>query len=258
MDAALQLSAGLAVLTWYLTSVFVGWRLLRLAARRDDAPARWIGTYLFFAMGLGSILMSIPMGRGSLGGIEMTPFDRMMIGLALAGTVVGNVALLTFTRRVFRPASGAARGFSAAVTVLLLGGAIGHCLTTRFSWQLTAPLAVIYLSGTILSNGWTAVESLRYYGLMRKRLRLGLAEPLDANRFLLWGFGAGAAAAMLLSTTLELQMQAVWTPERIEAVRRFSLPAMAALGLACAGSYLLAFFPAGWYVRRFAGRRAIP
>jgi hypothetical protein len=87
------------------------------------------------------------------------------------------------------------------------------------------------------------------------------AEPLDANRFLLWGFGAGAAAVMLFSTTLEMQMQAVSTPERIEAVRRFSLPAMAALGLSCAGSYLLAFFPAGWYVRRFAaasGRQAIP
>ena len=40
---------------------------------------------------------------------------------------------------------------------------------------------------------WGAVESLRYYALMRRRLRLGLADPLVTNRFLLWGLGIGAA-----------------------------------------------------------------
>jgi hypothetical protein len=252
MADALGLAAGLAVLSWYLSAVYVGWRLLKVGVRRDDAPARWIGTYLFAAMGLGSILISIPMGRGSLGGIAMTPVDRILVGLALTATVAGNISILTFTRRVFRRESAAAKAFAGAVTALLVVGAAGHCWTTRFSWRLTAGFAVLYLAGTILSNGWSAVESLRYYGLMRKRLRLGLVEPLAVNRFLLWGIGAGAAAVMLFSTTLELQVQRLLTPAGIEAIRMFSLPAMSILGLACAGSYLFAFFPAGWYVRRFA------
>ena len=32
----------------------------------------------------------------------------------------------------------------------------------------------------------------------------------------------------------------------------FTLPMMSVLGLACAGCYLFAFFPAAWYVHRFA------
>jgi hypothetical protein len=256
MADAIGAVAGLGVLAWYLSAVYVGWRLLRIGVRRDDAPARWIGTYLFVAMGIGSILISIPTARGALGGIAMTPFDRMLVALALACTVVGNLGILTFTRRVFRPHSAGARAFAVAVGALLVCGAIGHGFVDRFSWQLTEVSGVLYLSGTVLSNGWSAAESLRYYGLMRKRCRLGLAKPLDTNRFLLWGIGAGAAALILFATTLELQMETFSTPERLAAVRRLSLPVMSALGLTCAGSYFFAFLPAGWYARRFAATPA--
>jgi len=256
MADAIGAAAGLGVLAWYLSAVYVGWRLLRIGVRRDDAPARWIGTYLFVAMGIGSILISIPTARGALGGITMTPFDRMLVAAALACTVVGNLGILTFTRRVFRPRSAVARGFAIAVGLLLVWGAIGHGFVDRFDWKLTGVSAVLYLSGTILSQGWSAAESLRYYGLMRKRRRLGLAKPLDTNRFLLWGIGAGAAALMLFATTIELQMEAGSTPERLAAVRRLSLPVMSVLGLMCAGSYFFAFLPVGWYVRRFAATPA--
>ena len=252
MTQALQLAAGLALLTWYLSALYVGWRLLRLGVRRDNPPARWIGTYLFCAMGLGSILLSVPMARGTLAGVPMTPLDRMLVGLALTVTVAGNIAMLTFTRRVFRRESVVAKCAAFAVTAILVCGAVGHGVTTGFDWKLTAGFAVLYLSGPILANGWTAVESLLYYRLMRRRLKVGLVEPLEANRFLLWGFGAGAAAIMLLSTTLEMQLQTVLSQSEIEAVRMFTLPMMSALGLACAGCYLFAFFPAAWYVHRFA------
>ena len=252
MNAALQLSAGIAVLTWYLTSLYVGWRLLRLGERRENAPARWIGTYLFAAMGLGSILISTAMARGEFGGAAMTPFDRICMALGMATTVVGNVGILTFTRRVFRRESVVAKWASIGVTAMLVCGAIGHGETTRFDWKLTDAFAVLYLSGTVLSNGWAAAESLLYYRLMRKRLKLGLAEPLDANRFLLWGSGAAAAAIILLSTLFELQLQTALTPSGIENMRKFTLPAMTVLGLSCAGCYLFAFFPASWYVQRFA------
>jgi hypothetical protein len=252
MSEALQIAAGLAVLTWYLSALIVGGRLLRLGLRGDNGPARWIGIYLFVAMGLGSILISIPMARGALEGIPMTALDRALVAGGLTATAIGNVAILTFTRRVFRRESALALGFALAVGAMLVGGAIGHGVTTGFDWSLTGAFAVLYLSGTVLSNGWIALESLHYYGLMRRRLRLGLAEPLDANRFLLWGTAAGAAAVMLLWTTIELQFRTLMTLERVESIRAYSLPTMAVLGLVCAGCYLFAFFPAAWYVRRFA------
>jgi hypothetical protein len=235
-----------------MSAVYVGWRLLWLGIRRDNPPARWIGTYLFAAMGLGSILLSVPLARGQLAGIPITNLDRIFMALGLTTTVVGNFAMLTFTRRVFRRESAVAKWFSFAVMAVLVVGALGHGITTGFDRKLTALFAVIYLTGPILANGWTAVESLRYYGLMCKRLTVGLAEPLEANRFLLWGLGAGAAALMLLSTTLEMQVQRVLTPAEIDAVRMVTLPTSSVLGLACAISYLFAFFPAAWYVRRFA------
>ena len=34
---------------------------------------------------------------------------------------------------------------------------------------------------------WVAIESFRYYGQQRRRLRIGLADPILSNRFLLRG-----------------------------------------------------------------------
>jgi hypothetical protein len=51
---------------------------------------------------------------------------------------------------------------------------------------------------------WASGESLHYYGMLRRRLRLGLADPVVANRFLLWGVGAGVGgciSASLIATT---------------------------------------------------------
>ena len=44
-----------------------------------------------------------------------------------------------------------------------------------------------------VSSLWGAAESLRYFSMMRRRAKLGLADPLVTNRFLLWGLGIGAA-----------------------------------------------------------------
>jgi hypothetical protein len=42
-----------------------------------------------------------------------------------------------------------------------------------------------------------AAESLRYHGLLRRRLALGLTDPVVVNRFLVWGVGAAATCAMV-------------------------------------------------------------
>jgi hypothetical protein len=258
MNEVLQAAAGVGMVAWYASALYVGARLLRLGFRRGNPPARWIGTYLFYAMGLGSVFLSIPMARGALEGLSMTPLDRVLVGLGCTFTVVGNVGILTFTRRVFRRESAVAKGAAIAVTGVLVIGLVGHGVTTGFDWRLTTGFAVVYLSGTILANGWAALESLRYYALMRRRLKVGLVSPLEANRFLLWGFGAGAAATILLSSTIELQVHTVLTPAGTEALRMVTLPVMSGLGLACAGCYLFAFLPAAWYVQRLATSPGTP
>jgi hypothetical protein len=57
------------------------------------------------------------------------------------------------------------------------------------------PVAV---AGFALAFGWMAVESLRYHALLRRRLALGLADPVVTNRFLVWGAGAAATSVLVL------------------------------------------------------------
>ena len=254
MFAVLEAAAALGVLAWYGSSLYVGGRLLRSGIRDGNPHARWIGTYLFFAMGMASILYSIAMARTTLSGAPMTSLDRVLVALHCFAAVIANFALLTFTRRVFRRESRTAGLAAAAILGMLVIGSLGHGLTTGFDGSLTSVYAAIYLAGPVLANAWTAGESLLYYRLMRKRVAVGLAEPLASNRFLLWGVGAGSAAFLLFVNAVQMQLnhQLGTTPSL--PVRASSLVLLAVLGLVCAVCYLAAFFPPRWYVARFAAR----
>ena len=93
--------------------------------------------------------------------------------------------MLVFTWRVFRPNSTLAKhGFVGADTHM---GA----------WRL-----LISIFGGI-GQAWTAYEAFCTYSAMRRRVGLGLAEPIVCNRFLLFGLVGpcmlGAHAALLVS-----------------------------------------------------------
>ena len=45
----------------------------------------------------------------------------------------------------------------------------------------------------VIALGWGASEAFAYWARLRKRERLGLADPVLANRFLMWGVSAAAA-----------------------------------------------------------------
>jgi hypothetical protein len=253
MIEALKAAAGVGVLAWYGSSLYVGARLLHVGTRDGHPPARWIGTYLFFAMGLGSILYSIAMAKTVLAGAPMTSVDRVLMALHHIAAIVANFALLTFTRHVFRPDSALAPFATAAILLMLVVGSLGHALTADLDGNFTATAyGTIYLAGPVLVNAWAATESLLYYRSMRKRLELGLAEPIEANRFLLWGLGAGSAAFLLLFNLVQMKVQHLLGSGLGLALRATSLTLLAVLGLACAACYLCAFFPPRWYVARFA------
>jgi len=61
---------------------------------------------------------------------------------------------------------------------------------------------------------WASLESLRYYAKMRRRLRLGIADPVVTNRFLMWGLGIGAAGltSVVDSTTRLFVLHAMEMP----------------------------------------------
>jgi hypothetical protein len=108
---------------------------------------------------------------------------------------------------------------------------------------------------------WMAVEAFRYRGLLKRRLRLGLADPLVANRFLLWGVWASIVALMGASDPLArvwyfaiTGSATVWQPEVGRGIVVVVMALTSALGLAAAASLFLTFFPTAAYRRWVASR----
>jgi hypothetical protein len=91
------------------------------------------------------------------------------------------------------------------------------------------------------------IESYRYYGLLRRRRALGLADALVTNRFLLWGSASlGTALATWIASIPYLfagrpEMQAAWGPP-IQVVT-------ATVGVITVTLYGFTFFAPAWYRR---------
>lgn len=252
MVEILERAAGIGALAWYASSLYVGARLLALGVRQHDRAARWIGTYLFFAMGLGSILYTVAMLPTLTRGAPITPTGRALIFAHFVVAVIANHGLLTFTHRVFRPQSAVARFGTWALLACMIVGALGHGLVTGFDGSFVTAFAGMYLAVPVIGNAWAATESLLYYPRMRRRIALGLSEPLTGNRFLLYGTGAASAAILLGLNLFEMQVVRRATPGWTDGIQVVSLATMTVLGLVCAGAYLFAFFPPRWYVRLIA------
>src|SRR5207249_8451885 len=90
---------------------------------------------------------------------------------------------------------------------------------------------------------WMATESFLYSARMRRRMRLGLGDPVVANRLWLWGWASAASAMMSLMwwvpVTLSLTFFGVVLRTRI----------ISFLGLFTAVFIGFAFYPPKFYVR---------
>jgi hypothetical protein len=111
---------------------------------------------------------------------------------------LGNITFALFIRLVFRPNARWATWLLAAVVVSLVSGLAGSAWIG--DWEGTNPLANSWywleFFGGFTPSIWMAAEGFAQYFKARKRLKLGLSEPIACNRFLLWGI-AGALWLML-------------------------------------------------------------
>jgi len=104
------------------------------------------------------------------------------------------------------------------------------------------PIFLAELASRMAGSVWLVAESVRYYGIMQRRLPLGLADPVVTDRFRLWAFAGAAGLAMLATSAPPVVMGEQQTPWM-----SWVLPLFAVSGIAASASYLLAFFPPGWY-----------
>ena len=176
-------------LAFFVVALVVGVRLLALWWRTRELPELLMGIGV---LGIG------PVGFGlMMVGVGLMDSDPALGNAAFAGGTIssaaGVIAKAVFNWRVYRKRSPLAIAAALAIagSLMVLGL---HVMDGR--WVSTGTLVwdgLLRSSAQVGCLLWGATESLLYWQKMKKRQRLGLADAVVVNRFLMWGIGAGFA-----------------------------------------------------------------
>ncbi len=189
----------LPVLSFVLSVVLtaaLGVRLLQVGRRTRELPELAIGAALLLqgaVAGLGTILLAAL--ADDLGGALLPLAVVKWLGINLGAS---GVAL--FCWRVFRP--GSRWGAAAFVAVVSMGFAGFLAVAWAEPRELLLPMNAhragfwLGLCSRLAIYTWASLEAFGHYLRMRRRIALGLADPLGTQRFFLWGLSAGVVAAV--------------------------------------------------------------
>jgi hypothetical protein len=189
-----------SVLSCALVGTLVGLKLLGIASRSRKLPELLIGTSLlaYAALSQPAFLVTHALGEEASLGLRMG-----IVVVRVLAYYFALLGLLLFTWQVFGAGS---RWRQAVAAGLAVAAAASAGLAIWANWlQLSAnaPLPLYVRIGIAphyaLGFGWASLESLRYYGLMRRRRSLGLADPVVTNRFFVWGAGGGASSLVVFA-----------------------------------------------------------
>ncbi len=205
--AIAQTLGGIATGVLFLTCTLVGVRLLWLAHRTREWPEFCIGAGLIGVVSIGfPVLMSSGYGSGSVAQVKVP-----LVMLGFGAILFGVINLYAFTWRTFRPTAAWARTlvvFATIACAFVLAGTVRALLTApadavafEVTQGWTAWLRVFFVG----TYGWTGIESLLQYRMARRRLALGLSQPVVVNRLLLWGL-MGALEVVINAADLLLHL----------------------------------------------------
>jgi hypothetical protein len=235
-------------------------RLLGLGLRTRRGPEVWAGLYfLGAAIGIplrvygSSILQADP---------ELATLINTFGHLFFAG---GTIAMTIFTWRVFHAASRGALLFSLA-TITAIVATTAYTLGAGLASEENSSAMIVTNFARLIPTYWACFESFRYWRAMRKRIRLGLADPIVANRFALWAIWT-FAVSVLPSITLSLRIAAVFLlptlENNLEVAHRFLNEVLFVLRIVflviapiAAIALSLSFFPPVRYLDRIRARTA--
>jgi hypothetical protein len=246
---ALQAAAG----SFYmLTLAIVGIRLLLLWRRTRHKPELLLAGSLIVGGVFGAVLEASGLASRTLA-------DPALVGkLLLSGKCFGVLGLALqglFIRLVFRPS---AKWATALVSVCVATAALAiigfHYSGTFVTGDLPTAWVMVELAARLTIPIWLVSESGRYAISMRKRLAIGLGDPMVANRFLLWAIAGSLGLVILISSLppIFLDVQ-VW-----EGLLFANLLAFSAAGVGSACFYWLTFFPPAAYKRWIIGQTPSP
>jgi hypothetical protein len=228
---------------FFLASLGVGLRLLALAGRTRQAPELLIGLAV---LGIG------PVGFGLQAVAVTVEAPGLAEALATAGAVsvaCGLWAKLLFNWLVYRRDSRIALAVCVALAVVVATHLLAQPMRGSFlNGAQSVSFGAVRGALQAAALGWGAVEAVIFWGRLRRRSRIGLAEPALVNRFLMWAISA-AAAGIGTAVGVAGSLASGKPPIEIPWV----LASSSAHGIVAAIGMWLAFAPPRAYARWVAG-----
>jgi hypothetical protein len=243
----MELVAALGGLSFILASLVVGLRILLLARRTRQLPELVIGLSLFLAGGIAYPL--IVLARMAVAWPESVRVGLFSLSMLLSG--IGTLCACLFNQRVFRPDAGWAKALvlgTACVQAALMGFQVVTPGITAAALHNEGLGVRLFTTGHGVPLLWASIESFRYAAQLARRVKLGLADPVIADRVRLWGISMASSLAINLAATIAALRGIDFAATALGAI------VIAPLGLIAAGSVFLAFLPPQAYLRRVAAR----
>jgi hypothetical protein len=242
-----QSFAWIGFVAFFVASLACGVRLLALWKKNRELPELLIGLGVLGIGPVGFGLITI----GQLLHVDHDALGRSIFGLGAFATSAGVFAKFVFNYKVYHPENRKVRGLVAVSGGVLLGCFLGPWFSDGFATlQDVTPLSAARAVMQIACLLWGSAEALRYFRLMGRRQKLGLADPVVTNRFLLWGIGAGAAG---VGTAVGFSAQVVIGLPPLEIP--WATLSSSLHGLVAAVAMWFAFLPSAAY-RRFVEAHA--
>jgi hypothetical protein len=174
----------------------LGARLIALAVRTRKLPELWIGLFFMLtAPGGGLVLRALEL-------VGRSPAARVMAVVGLCLVALGTVPGYIFTYTVFRPGRRWALGLAVAGSVLCLWGCFAQLGGLSLHIDASGP-RMDFVLARVVCFGWSTYESLRLYFMMKRRLAVGLGDPVVGNRFLLFAWWSTAMGVLPLTHALD-------------------------------------------------------
>jgi hypothetical protein len=178
-----------AMLSFSLAAWIVSLRLIRLRRRTHGTPELAMAGVMLGIGGVGYPLLML----GNVAAVRGWSSAAILMALGILSINTGIVSNYVFTWKVFRPTSGWAKGCTWAVTLILGVISVGvwfAAFRSGGSMEITPESKLFSLLNFAISSAafiWSGSEALRYWGMLKRRMGLGLADPVVTNRFFVWG-----------------------------------------------------------------------
>ena len=188
---------GLASLISLVASLVLGIRLLRLASRTRGVPELAMASAFLLGGFLGLLCILVSNAAPHAGLPPETGERLFRIGMSLVA--VGISCTFVFVWQTFRSGSAMARNLS-LLGIACIGASLWPVWVLPIEAAMVSPFNYAGDAVRLACMLWGCTEALRYHSTMQRRSKLGLADPVVTNRFLLWGIAMAAGAGTVVMT----------------------------------------------------------